>query len=154
MSEQFQPISNTPPEGLSGKIKFYGRMFLDLQILTIFKDVKKYLPHYSGNVLDIGCGQSPYRFLLNSNSTKYFGIDIIEAKNLPKKDTTFILTKHYIDAYVTINIGQYKFKTHIQKNTNPKWYETFEVPIEESNTQQIQVKFSFLKAHTRESFDS
>ena len=79
MGEQFQPISNTPPEGLTGKIKFYGRMLLDLQILTIFKDVKKHLPDYKGNVLDIGCGQSPYKFLLNADATQYFGIDIIEA---------------------------------------------------------------------------
>jgi SAM-dependent methyltransferase len=79
MTEQFQPISNTPPVGLTGKLKFYGRMVLDLQILTIYKDVKKYLPLYKGNVLDIGCGQSPYKFLLNKNETKYFGIDIIDA---------------------------------------------------------------------------
>jgi Ca2+-dependent lipid-binding protein len=38
-----------------------------------------------------------------------------------------------------LNIGQYKFKTHTHKTNNPKWYETFEVPIEESNTQQLQV---------------
>lgn len=104
MSEQFQPISNTPPIGFFGKIKFYGRMLLDLQILTIFKDVKKQLPTYKGNVLDIGCGQSPYKFLLNSNATKYYGIDIIEAtsfgynnsavtafdgKNIPFEDAKF-----------------------------------------------------------------
>jgi SAM-dependent methyltransferase len=79
MTEQFQPISNTPPVGLIGKLKFYGRMVFDLQILTIYKDVKKYLPSYKGDVLDIGCGQSPYKFLLNKNETRYFGIDIIEA---------------------------------------------------------------------------
>jgi len=44
MNEQFQPVSNTPPSGLAGKLKFYGRMLLDLQILTIFRDVKKTLP--------------------------------------------------------------------------------------------------------------
>ncbi|CAF4391414.1 unnamed protein product, partial [Adineta steineri] len=66
-------------------------------------------------------------------------IDIIEAKNLPKLDNSFIITKHSIDAYVTISIGQYKFKTHTQRNNNPKWYETFEVPVEESNTQKLQV---------------
>lgn len=81
MSEQFQPISNTPPVGIGGKLKFYGRMLLDLQILTIFKNVKQYLPGYKGNVLDIGCGQSPYRFLLDPTTTKYFGIDIVDAKN-------------------------------------------------------------------------
>jgi ubiquinone/menaquinone biosynthesis C-methylase UbiE len=104
VSEQFQPISNTPPVDFIGKIKFYGRMLLDLQILTIFKDVKKYLPTFNGNVLDIGCGQSPYKFLLNNKTTKYFGIDIVEAdsfgynnpditsfdgKNIPFKDEMF-----------------------------------------------------------------
>src|SRR5450631_1612242 len=79
--EQFQPISNTPPEGLAGKIKFYGRMLLDLQILTIFRDVRKTLPAYRGNVLDIGCGQSPYRFLLDPANTRYYGIDIVQAKD-------------------------------------------------------------------------
>lgn len=81
MSEKFQPISNTPPTGFAGKVKFYGRMLLDLQIRTIYSDVKKYLPQFQGNVLDIGCGQSPYKFLLNNDTTRYFGIDIIEANN-------------------------------------------------------------------------
>lgn len=104
MNEQFQPISNTPPIGLIGKIKFYGRMLLDLQILTIYKDVKKRLPAYKGDILDIGCGQSPYKFLLNKADTKYFGIDIVEAnefgynnpditafdgKNIPFEDNKF-----------------------------------------------------------------
>lgn len=79
-------------------------MLLDLQILTIFKDVKKQLPGYQGNVLDIGCGQSPYKFLLDAGKTKYFGIDIVDAdsfgynnpditsfdgKNIPFKDEMF-----------------------------------------------------------------
>ena len=64
-----------------------------------------------------------------------------EAKNLPKHDKRFFLTKSSIDAFVKITIGQYKFKTHIQKSLHPKWYETFEIPIEESNTQQIQVDY-------------
>jgi ubiquinone/menaquinone biosynthesis C-methylase UbiE len=81
MSEKFQPISNTPPIGFTGTVKFYGRMLLDLQILTIYKDVKKELPFYKGNVLDIGCGQSPYKFLLDKSETRYFGIDIIEASS-------------------------------------------------------------------------
>ena len=79
MAEQFRPVSNTPPESFVGKLKFFGRMVLDLQILTIFRDVKKELPTYKGNVLDIGCGQSPYNFLLNSSATIYYGIDIVDA---------------------------------------------------------------------------
>lgn len=79
MSEQFQPISNTPPTSFAGKIKFFGRMILDLQILTIFRDVKENTSLFKGNVLDVGCGQSPYKFLLNASETVYQGIDIIEA---------------------------------------------------------------------------
>jgi ubiquinone/menaquinone biosynthesis C-methylase UbiE len=79
MAEKFKPVSNTPPESFAGKIKFYGRLVLDLQILTIFRDVKKELPGFKGKVLDIGCGQSPYNFLLNHSATEYYGIDIVDA---------------------------------------------------------------------------
>lgn len=54
-------------------------MVLDLQILTIFRDVKKVVPQFTGNVLDVGCGDSPYRFLLNKDKTSYSGIDIADA---------------------------------------------------------------------------
>ena len=78
MAEKFKPISNTPPDSTIGKIKFFGRTILDLQILTIYRDLKRELPGYSGNVLDVGCGQSPYRFLL-TKGVNYFGIDIVDA---------------------------------------------------------------------------
>lgn len=55
-------------------------MVLDLQILTIFKDVKRNVPRFQGDVLDVGCGQSPYKFLLNPAQTKYYGIDIVDAR--------------------------------------------------------------------------
>lgn len=77
-SEGFKPISNTPPTSVLGKCKFFGRMVLDLQILTIFRDVKENVPQLKGGVLDVGCGQSPYKFLLNS-AAEYKGIDILDA---------------------------------------------------------------------------
>lgn len=104
MAEGFRPYSNTPPNSFSGKIKFYGRMLLDLQILTIYRDIKKTIPSFKGNVLDVGCGQSPYKFLLNAGETKYFGVDIVDAgkfdydnaditpfdgKNIPFEDGKF-----------------------------------------------------------------
>jgi SAM-dependent methyltransferase len=55
-------------------------MALDFQILTIFRDLKKKLPGFRGYVLDVGCGHSPYRFLLNPETTDYFGIDIVDAE--------------------------------------------------------------------------
>jgi len=77
--EKFQPISNISPNSPINKIKFYGRMLLDLQILSIYRNVKKVLPNFKGNVLDIGCGDGPYRHLINASNTKYYGIDIAAA---------------------------------------------------------------------------
>ena len=45
MKEGFRPVSNTRDESFIGQLKFYGRMLLDLQILTIFRDVKKEMQH-------------------------------------------------------------------------------------------------------------
>jgi SAM-dependent methyltransferase len=90
--EAFRPVSNTRDNSLLGKLKFYGRMVLDLQIFTIYKDLKKTLPTFSGNVLDVGCGQSPYLHLLNQQKCTYYGIDIEEANTQFKynnKSVTF-----------------------------------------------------------------
>ncbi len=80
MPEGYRPINHTPPDSLMGKLKFYGRMTLDLQILTIYKDIKATVLSFKGNVLDVGCGQSPYKFLLNPATTKYYGVDIVDAE--------------------------------------------------------------------------
>jgi ubiquinone/menaquinone biosynthesis C-methylase UbiE len=78
--EGFQPISNVGPEGGSwDKFRFYGRMVIDFQTLTVLRHLRQVLPHYKGEVLDVGCGLSPYRFLLDKSKTKYYGIDIMEA---------------------------------------------------------------------------
>ena len=79
-TEGFRPVANTRRNSPLGKLLFYGRMLLDLQILTIFRDAKNFLPTLVGDVLDIGCGQSPYKFLLNTSATRYFGIDISDAE--------------------------------------------------------------------------
>ncbi len=91
LKEGFKPIKNEPPATVIKKIKFYGRMILDLQILTIYTDIKKEFPYYKGKVLDIGCGQSPYKYLLNKMETEYKGIDVAEASDFDyiNKDITF-----------------------------------------------------------------
>jgi ubiquinone/menaquinone biosynthesis C-methylase UbiE len=48
-------------------------------LLTILRHLKQILPMASGQVLDVGCGQSPYKFLLNPNATIYNGIDVQHA---------------------------------------------------------------------------
>ena len=79
MVEKFRPVNNTPPSTLLGKLKFYGRMLLDLQALTVYRDVRKIVPSFAGTVLDVGCGQSPYRFLLDPSKVEYVGVDIVDA---------------------------------------------------------------------------
>jgi ubiquinone/menaquinone biosynthesis C-methylase UbiE len=90
MAEGFRPYSNTPPDSVAGKIKFYGRMVLDLQILTIYRHLKKSLPQFEGNILDVGCGQSPYKFLLHPSHTHYFGIDIVDAEKFDYRNSEII----------------------------------------------------------------
>ena len=78
-TESFRPVANTPPTTLAGKARFYCRMLVDLQVLTVYRDLRRQLPEYRGEVLDVGCGQSPYRFLLDAAATQYVGIDILDA---------------------------------------------------------------------------
>lgn len=90
MAEGFRPFSNTPPDSFFGKMKFYGRMVLDLQILTIYRHIKKTVPQFKGNVLDVGCGQSPYKFLLNPSQTSYVGIDIVDAEKFDYRNSHIV----------------------------------------------------------------
>jgi SAM-dependent methyltransferase len=47
---------------------------MDLQVRSVHRDMRKFLPSLTGDVLDVGCGQSPYRHLLGPGA-RYFGID-------------------------------------------------------------------------------
>jgi SAM-dependent methyltransferase len=80
MKEGFQPISNIGPYGTVNTIKFYGRLVADFQTLTALPHLKRVLSKFKGEVIDVGCGQSPYQYLLDKEMTTYFGIDITEAE--------------------------------------------------------------------------
>jgi SAM-dependent methyltransferase len=75
--ESFRPISHTPPDSFFNKIKFYLRLLLDFQVLTVFIGLKKFIKNKKGKILDIGCGESPYKHLLAN--FEYIGIDYLEA---------------------------------------------------------------------------
>jgi len=76
MNEKFQPLAHTPPVGVIGSLKFYLRVLLDLQVSSVFSFLRRASKEVSGNILDVGCGQSPYAFLFDNKKTKYFGLDI------------------------------------------------------------------------------
>ena len=79
MKETFKPKANKPPDTFLNLIRFFLRLVLDLQTISIYRDLKDYLKNTNGNFLDLGCGDSPYRFLLNEKTNIYHGIDIIDS---------------------------------------------------------------------------
>jgi SAM-dependent methyltransferase len=79
MEEQFRPIAIPEPNTFWNWLKFQARLLIDFQVKTIYGDLKKVLPEVRGKVLDVGCGQNPYKHLLTSGKTEYYGIDIVES---------------------------------------------------------------------------
>ena len=63
---------------------FWVRQFLDLQLKTIVGCLSKELPKLSGKILDIGAGESPWKYLLGKG-TVYQGIDIQSASEFGMK---------------------------------------------------------------------
>ncbi len=75
----------------------------------LFKDIQRIADQYlfEGSVLDVGCGQKPYRFLFKKTK-KYMGIDLNtysknQVFNTQKPDTYFTkdYTKNYTLPYAT-----------------------------------------------------
>jgi SAM-dependent methyltransferase len=62
------------PFSIENLDRFYIRSSI-LQVIT------KFIPEFKGALLDIGCGQMPYRKIITENSkiTKYVGIDLEDA---------------------------------------------------------------------------
>ncbi len=79
MKEDFRPISNSAPRGLWGRLKFYTRFIFDLQNFSIYRSIKKCSKCMRGKVLDVGCGDSPYKHLIGQEG-EYTGIDIEDQK--------------------------------------------------------------------------
>lgn len=90
MTEKFRPVAHHPPDSFVNSIKFYSRLLLDFQTLTIYKYIKKHIPSMQGRLLDVGCGNSPFKFLVNSNTCQYVGIDIEGADNFDYQNAGII----------------------------------------------------------------
>ena len=76
--EDFKPIPIQRGVGWLAHLLFRLRCVADLQLLTRFQFVLAGRNLLSGRVLDVGCGQMPFRGLLPASSD-YTGIDIHEA---------------------------------------------------------------------------
>ena len=71
--ESFQPISVKSPA--EHPLRFWLRCLVDLQLATIAARLRPALAGLSGDVLDVGAGESPWRGWLLSG-TRYRGIDV------------------------------------------------------------------------------
>jgi len=90
IKENYKPKAHTPPDSFFNTIRFYIRLILDLQVISVYKHIKSFLGKTNGKLLDLGCGESPYRFLVNEKTNIYFGVDIADATKFDydRKDIT------------------------------------------------------------------
>jgi SAM-dependent methyltransferase len=79
--EGFQPQAHWSPTTPLKRILFYLRLTADLQTNSIYRDLRQHLKAFSGKLLDIGCGNSPFRHLLDPAISEYRGIDVPEASS-------------------------------------------------------------------------
>ncbi|MFZ4400517.1 MAG: class I SAM-dependent methyltransferase [Bacteroidales bacterium] len=89
MSESFQPISHYSKNKILNKILFLSRLLLDFQFKTLYFNLKKELSKVEGNVIDVGCGDSPYKHLLGGNAI-YTGLDYNQSSEFNYKRTDVI----------------------------------------------------------------
>ncbi|MBF0502005.1 MAG: class I SAM-dependent methyltransferase [Candidatus Riflebacteria bacterium] len=91
-SEHFRPPLNyAPGNSLFGRMLFFLRRFGDLQIASIRQHLDGWLRNRQGQVLEIGCGDQPYRHLIPMNC-EYCGLDWVHSKKIfgyGKPDTIY-----------------------------------------------------------------
>jgi len=73
------PVNRGPSGGLVNRLLFALRKFLDLQVCSVFASAAPRLKTRSGSLLEVGCGDQPYRFLVPS-ACVYRGLDWEGAK--------------------------------------------------------------------------
>ena len=74
-TEDRRPPPNQAAGGtLGGALKVKVRQFLDLQVATVTADVHAWLAERSGSVLEVGCGDQPYRPFVPAGCT-YTGLE-------------------------------------------------------------------------------
>jgi SAM-dependent methyltransferase len=78
--EEFKPVPVRRGEGFLAEALFAARLLIDLQLLTCVRFLKPHLAMIHGRVLDVGCGDMPFRSMLPGDAT-YVGIDVAIAED-------------------------------------------------------------------------
>ena len=90
-SEQFQPIPVRLNSSVQSTLAFAIRRFADLQLGTIWTFLKPRLSKLHGNLLDVGCGEMPYRTCLPPGLS-YTGIDVAQADAFAMRASEAVVT--------------------------------------------------------------
>jgi SAM-dependent methyltransferase len=77
-TEEFKPIPVRRSPGVLGRARFTLRLLVDLQLLTCQRFLAPRLSQLNGALLDVGCGEMPFRTLLGPGAS-YTGIDVPRA---------------------------------------------------------------------------
>ena len=76
-----QELYRPPPNrlvwkgGLLQRLKTAARIYADVQVFTVRRDVEPWLRGRRGSLLEVGCGDQPYREFVPANC-RYVGLDI------------------------------------------------------------------------------
>jgi len=68
------PPNRGPSHGFLGSLRFAFRRFLDLQVSSVVADLSPWLKERTGSLLEVGCGEQPYRYMVPGRCT-YTGLD-------------------------------------------------------------------------------
>ena len=83
MNESFQPIPVRAPG--DNRMAFAVRCLVDLQLLSVYRFLRRELAGCRGRVLDVGAGQAPWRELLEG--AEYVGLDVESAGDFGMRKT-------------------------------------------------------------------
>jgi SAM-dependent methyltransferase len=79
VTERYQPPAHVAPDTFFHKLLFAGRLTSDFQFNTLHRHMRKFVPGVSGKVVDVGCGQGPFKHLVRPDKAKYIGLDFTGA---------------------------------------------------------------------------
>jgi SAM-dependent methyltransferase len=83
--EEFKPIPVRRQTGMIGSLLYALRLVVDLQLMTCTRFLKPRLAPVEGSLLDVGCGEMPFRSLVRSN-VSYKGLDVPQAISFGMRD--------------------------------------------------------------------